>query len=293
MNTLTENPSSLAIAVIFVILTVLGIITIVARKQSRAGSYVFYIWLFFLIFLISDTMPFRLATWLWGFLSFFILREFFSMIDFRVQDRFGIVAAYISIPFMMHFIHTDWYNMFIITIPVYSFLVIPFLVALGGKETEGAITSIGIIVFGLFLFVYCIGHIAYLSYYNLWMAVMLILNIAICDISVFVAGSRMKPSVKGRFITYFCQIPFTVSLTFILAPWCGISHVHSISLGLLIPALIMIGNYTIQYIEADLGIFREDLRPGKGLIIENIKSILYAAPVVFHYFRYFMGEQIS
>ena len=37
-----------------------------------------------------------------------------------------------------------------------------------------------------------------------------------------------------------------------------------------------------------LGIDKDKMKPGRGLIIDNVKSILYAAPVVLHYIRYFI-----
>lgn len=43
---------------------------------------------------------------------------------------------------MILFIQVDWYGMFIISIPVYAFLVILSLIALGGKQAEGTVFSI-------------------------------------------------------------------------------------------------------------------------------------------------------
>ena len=221
-------------------------------------------------------------------MSFFILREYFSLVDIRLQDRLGILAAYFSIPFMMHFIHTDWYNMFIITIPVYSFLVIPFLISIMGKDSKGAIYSIGTIDFGLFLFVYCIGHLAYLSFYATWLAAMLILNIMICDLISFVIEDRIDQYSRQIVYKYLFSFPLTVILTYALTGWNGIPGHHAIIIGLMIPALVIIGNHTIKYFESDLGIVKDNLRPGRGLIIDNIKSILYTAPIILHYFRYFI-----
>jgi phosphatidate cytidylyltransferase len=178
--------------------------------------------------------------------------------------------------------------MFIITIPVYSFLLIPFLISISGKETEGAIYSIGTIDFGLFLFVYCIGHLTYLSFHSTWMAAMLILNIAICDITSLVVNIKMHTIWKKIIINYMVPIPFTVTLTVSLSPWTGIPINHSIILALMIPALVIIGNHTISYFESDLGIAKTNLRPGRGLIIDNIKSMLFTAPIVLHYIRYFI-----
>jgi len=56
----------------------------------------------------------------------------------------------------------------------------------------------------------------------------------------------------------------------------------------MIPALVVIGYHTVRYFEVDLGIVEDEIKPGRGLIIDNTKSLLYAAPVVFHYIRYFL-----
>jgi phosphatidate cytidylyltransferase len=289
MNNILQISEVHALAAIFILLTAINVFSYIYRLQHQLSSYIRYIWFYFLIFLVAETISFYIATWLWGILSFFVLREFFSLIDFRLQDRFGVVAAYLSIPFMMHFIHTDWYNLFIITIPVYSFLIIPFLVAIGGKEAEGAINSIAVIIFGLFLFVYCIGHIAYLSYYNIWMASVLILNIVIFDMSAFVIERRVESTLRRVLYSYIIPVPFTIVLTLSLAEWCALPQFHAIILGTIIPAIIIIGNFSLKYLASDLGIVKDNLHPGRGVIIYNIKSILYAAPVVLHYYRYFIG----
>lgn len=288
MKNVLQNVPLLTMVGIFVLLSLSSIVIISIKKKPQHSSYLHYIWLFFLILLIADFFSFYTASWGWGILSFMTLREYFSLVDLRLQDRLGVLGSYISIPFMMHFIHTDWYNMFIITIPVYSFLVIPFLISISGKETEGAIYSIGTIDFGLFLFVYCIGHLAYLSFHSTWIAAMLILNIAACDMFSFLCDNKIKGSWRKIIFKYLIPLPITITITYLLSAWTGIPEFHSIILGLMIPALVIIGNHTILYFESDLGIKRDNLRPGRGLIIDNIKSLLYAAPVVLHYIRYFI-----
>lgn len=208
--------------------------------------------------------------------------------DLRIQDRIGILVAYLSIPFMMYLIIIDWYNMFIISIPVYSFLVIPFLISISGKDTDGAIYSIGTIDFGLFLFVFCLGHLAYLSFFSTWMAAMLILNVAICDIIFLFLKDKIAYKRKLLLLRFLIPIPLTISLSILLSSWTGIPLNHSIILGLMIPALVVIGYHTVRYFEVDLGIVEDETKPGRGLMIDNAKSLLYAAPIVFHYIRYFL-----
>jgi len=59
-------------------------------------------------------------------------------------------------------------------------------------------------------------------------------------------------------------------------------------LRLLIPALVAIGSFTMDCLEADMGIDRSRLSAGRGAVLNSMKSYLYAAPVVFHYLRYFL-----
>jgi len=279
--------SKAVIALIFLVLSVLALLKKVAKVRFLRGIYINYLWTFFLIFTVSEFLSFKAAIWILAILCFIALREYFTLVDIRLQDRWGILGAYLSIPFMIIFIQIDAYGMFIISIPVYAFLVIPFLVTLGGKETEGTISSTGAIDFGLFLLVYCIGHIGYLALFSTWKAIMLILNVAICDLIAFLLVKSKKPPWSGVITQYFVSAPVAVILTLLLSRWTGIPWLHSLILGLLIPALVVIGRRTIKYIESDLGIGTGRLLPGKGRVLDSLRSFLYAAPVVFHYIRYF------
>lgn len=282
-----SDVSKAAIVLIFLVLSVFALLKRVTKVSVLRGLYINYLWTFFLIFTVSEFLSFNVAIWILAILCFVALREYFTLVDIRLQDRWGILGAYLSIPFMIIFIPLNWYGLFIISIPVYAFLVIPFLVVLGGKKTEGTISSIGAIDFGLFFLVYCIGHIGYLALFSIWWAIMLILNVSICDFIAFLLKKSKKPCLSSVLIHYFISAPVTIIFTLALSFWTGIPWLHSLILGLLIPALVAIGRYTLTYIEADLGIGGGRLLPGKGRVIDSLRSFLYAAPVVFHYIRYF------
>ena len=278
--------SKAGVILIFLALSLFLLITKVFKIRFPFKSYVQYLWTFFLMFAASETLSFEIAIWVLAALCFMALREYFTLVDIRLQDRWGILGAYLSIPFLVIFIQFDYYGMFIISIPVYAFLGIPFLVTLGGKEIKGTLLSIGIIDLGLFLLVYCIGHIGYLMLFSTWWAIMLILNVAICDLIAILMRKRSH-RWSNVFAQYFVSAPITIILTLALSYWTEIPRFHSIFLGILIPALVAIGRHTIRYIEKDIGISRNQLLPGKGQVIDNLRSFLYAAPVIFHYLRYF------
>jgi len=277
-----------AVVAMFVGLSVLALVARTVKVGARVEAYVHYLWTFFLVFTVTEVVSFGVAVWILAPLCFVGLREYFSLLDIRLQDRWGLWGSYLSIPFMIRFIQIDWYGMFIISIPVYAFLVIPFLIALGGKQTEGTVFSIGAIDFGLFLLVYCIGHIGYLAFFSTWMAIMLLLNVAVCDLVAYLLGTWGRPPWTGNVVKYAASMPVTVMLTLALAGWTGIPCTHSLVLGVLIPVLVAVGRYTMVYIELDLGIARDRLVPGRGRMIDSSASSLYAAPIVFHYIRYFL-----
>jgi phosphatidate cytidylyltransferase len=270
------------------VLLLLAFLRKTRKLQPLLSNSLNYTWVFFLLLVMQDLISLYVATWGWGILCFMILREYFSLVDLRIQDRLGIIASYLSIPFMMHFVHTNWYTMFIISIPVYGFLVVPFLISLADKKSEGAVYSIGVIDFGLLLFVFCTGHLAYLASYSSWMAGMLILNIALCDSVSFLVDMRSFSMLKSCTLKYVIAIPFTITLSCLLSDWTRIPLLHAVVLGFMIPALTLIGTHTIKYFETDLGISQNDLRPGRGFIIDSVKSIVYVSPIVFHYIRYFL-----
>jgi len=276
------------------ILIGLGALTLllVSRKWTRLrfplDGHVGTVWTFFLFFGAVETMSFELGIWILAILCFVALKEYLTLVDIRWQDRWAILGAYAAIPFTIYFIQIRWYGMFIISIPVYAFLVVPFLVAIGGKEPQGSVLSIGIIDFGLFLFVYCVGHIGYLTLYSTRWAMAVILSVVVSDLLAALGLSRRAPGLGRTALRCTVSVPVVAALLWSLSDWTHIPGNHSAVLGALVPVLATIGRYTIAYVEADLGVDRESAVPGKGRIVDSLRSFLYVSPVAFHYLRYFV-----
>jgi len=199
-----------------------------------------------------------------------------------------MLAAYLSIPFMFWFIQADWYGMFIISIPVYARWVIPVAITLGGREAEGSVLSIGAVFLGLLLLAYCIGHIGYLAFYSIWTAIFVVLAVAACDLFAWLLKSRDRRPMRSVAYQLLAPAPVIAVLALAVAPWTGLPVVPSLILAVGIPALVAIGCHTIDHLEVDLGIDRRSLQPGRGQVINTVKSFVYVGPVVFHYLRYFL-----
>jgi len=55
-----------------------------------------------------------------AFLSFFALREIYTLLELRDADRSTLLVCYLSIPIQYYFAYQGWYTMFLIFIPVLS-----------------------------------------------------------------------------------------------------------------------------------------------------------------------------
>lgn len=283
-----SNFSDTSLVWVFGGISLLIFIKDIIKLPARADAYLKHLWLYFLVFSIAEFLTFSISVWILAAVCFMALREYFSLIDIRLQDRWGLWGAYCAIPFMAYFIQIDWYGMFIISIPIYTFLIIPFLVALGGKETEGTVFSVGAIDFGLFLFVYCTGHIGYLMLFSTWAAILLVLNVTVSDGIAFLLSTSSRKPWTGNIAKYLIAIPITVSLSVLLMNWSGIPWHHSIIIGIITPILVALGRYTMTFIEADLGIAGDYEHMRRGRLINSSCTLLFAAPVIFHYIRHFL-----
>jgi len=273
------------------LLLLLGLVLAVAglsRGRFVPPGYLGYFWVFLFVCVITDFFSFTPAVWLMAIVSFRALREYFSLVNLRLEDRWGILGAYLSIPFMIYLIQIDWYGFFIVSIPVYAFIVVPFLVALGDNQGRGSLLSIGAIDFGLFFFVYCLGHIAYLAYFSTWLVLLLLLAVVACN------AANTMTARRGRIPGFVLSCLITLALTLGLRSWTLVPTGPAVFLGFLIPVLVQMGDYTVGVLERDLGISAADLEPGRGRVLDSLKSYLFTAPIVFHYMRWTMnfGETI-
>ena len=278
---MTDPDPSLYSLVALVLLTILLGISYLSRGRLATPGLLRFVWLFFLVITISEWISFIFALWILALLSFCALREYFSLVDIRLEDRWGILVSYLSIPCMFYLIQIDWYGLFIIAIPVYAFLVMPFFVALG-KNYKGIVFSVGVLDFGLFFYVFCVGHICYLIFFSERMAMLMVLAVTIDD-CIFRYFQRFSYPLRC-----LLQAIFIVPFYLILAKWSGIPLEHCVALGILIPVFSCIGQFTLNQIEQDLGIRADRLQPGRGRTIEALKSYLFTAPIVFHYLRWFL-----
>jgi phosphatidate cytidylyltransferase len=128
-----------------------------AEITARTDSWWWMIGAFTLAILLNQTV----AVVFLGFISYLALKEYLSLVPTRRIDREVLLFAYLAIPIQFYWAAIDWYNMFIIFIPVWVFLFFPALMALRG-ETQGFLRAVGTLSWGMMMTVYTLSHMAWL-----------------------------------------------------------------------------------------------------------------------------------
>lgn len=239
-------------------------------------------------------------------ISFMALREFLSLAPTRREDRMIILAAYLAIPLNYAFIGIDRYGIYLVFIPVYAFLMTPFLMAIAG-QTRGYLASVALFHFGLMTCVYNIGYVALLMRRAdpalpagvAGMVLLLLVATEFNDVAQYVWGKllgrhKIVPTVSpnktwegfiGGWLSTAALIWFAGPL---LAPMHGVGLAV---IALTLPVAGFAGDVTMSAIKRDIGVKdTSKLIPGHGGILDRLDSLTFTAPLFFHLMAFFFLE---
>ncbi len=239
---------------------------------------------------------------LFALISFLALKEFLSIVPSRQSDRRVIFWAYAAIPVQYYLVSIQWYGLFIIFIPIYIFLFLPMRMVLIG-ETKGFIKAAGVMHWAVMLTVFCLSHIAYLLVLpeknsaagNIGLVIFLLFMTQFNDVSQYIWGKALGkhpiiPKVSpNKTWEGFLGGMFTITLAsaFVGPYLTPLSLELSLLAGLLINVFGFIGDVVISSVKRDLEIKDSgQLIPGHGGILDRFDSLIFTAPLFFHYLYY-------
>lgn len=261
-------------------------------------------WLIIAFFSIMVFFTTNIAIACVGFISFLALKEYFSLIPIRKTDRRVLFWAYLSIPIQYYIIAIGWYQLFIIFIPVYVFLFLPFRMVLIG-ETKDFLASVSRIQWGLMITVFSMGHIAYLLKLDpiknptgsrAGLIIFIVALTQFNDVAQYVWGkalgkSKIVPKVSPNktWAGFLGGVATTTAISALIAPYLTpITLGPSIFIGALIACAGFVGDVSISALKRDLGVKDSgSILPGHGGILDRIDSLSYTAPIFFHFVDYF------
>ena len=298
--------------VIFIILAilvlssiVLGILGLFSKSKmltelkTRTKSWWIMCTLFITATIISNVITYVCI----GFLSFAALREFYSVIKLRKSDRAGMLWCYLAIPVQYYLAYRGWYELFIVFIPVFMFVWIPFILVLQG-ETKMIMSSMAGLPTSLMLCVFGLSHMAYLislpeidgfSAGGKGLLLFLIFITQINDVMQFIWGKligkhKILPKISpnktwGGFIGGLISSVFIGYLMSFLTP---LNDWQVIVVSFFIAGVGFVGDVVVSAIKRDMGV--KDMGqaiPGHGGVLDRIDSLALTTPIFFHLVYFF------
>lgn len=232
-------------------------------------------------------------------LTFFALKEYFSMIKSRKADRRLFLWAYLSIPVQFYWIYIEWYGMFIIFIPVYVFLFLP-LPRLINKGTVGFLRSVSSTQWGLMLMVYGLSHLAYFQFaspqYGAGLVLFLVVLTQLNDVaqtlaSIYFGRRKVVPTANPHLTWEGFACAFLVSIggALLIYPYLTpFDRNFGLMSGMLISLSGFFGSLTVSVLKRDLLIGDDErFEALKKSYLSRVDSLTYTSPVFFHVIRYF------
>lgn len=287
-----------------VIYAVLIVTTLTSRKANREIKDRIRSW-WLMASLLTAALIINQTTMILFFalVSFLALKEFITIIPTRRVDRRVLFWTYLSIILQYFWVSIHWYGMFAIFIPVFLFLFIPIRMVLLGK-TEGFLRASGTIQWVTMLSVYCVSYVAFLGMLpaegsdpsaRIGLILYLVFLTQSNDVAQYCWGKtlgrkKIVPSISPNktvvgFVGGACT---TTALAMLLAPFfTPLTVLQSLGGGLIIGIGGFLGDLTMSAVKRDLGIKdTSTLIPGHGGVLDRIDSLIFTAPLFFHFIRY-------
>ncbi len=239
---------------------------------------------------------------LFALVSLFALREFITLTPTRRGDYYALLLAfYVVLPAQYWLVHIDWYGMYTLLIPVYAFLVLPIMSALGGDTTR-FLERTAKVQWGLMISVFCISHVPALINLpipgyegrNLLLIAFLVIVVQSSDVLQYVwgklAGRHLVAPSLSPSKTWEGLVGGVASATALGAALWWITPFtvwQAALLALVINLMGFLGGLVMSAIKRDRGVkdWGHSIE-GHGGVLDRLDSVCFAAPVFFHFIRY-------
>ena len=244
-----------------------------------------------------------------GFVSYLALKEYLTIIPTPMQDRKVLLWAYLLIPLQFLFVGYRDLEMFLVLIPVYGLVVVAMSMILTGV-TDNYIARIGTIYWGLMMAVFSLSHLAYLVVLpgdgdiatGTGLVLYVVLLVQFNDVSQYLwgrslGGAKIIPSVSpGKtWAGFLGGMGTSIVLGAFLGSWLTpLSWPLAALSGLLAAVAGFFGDLNMSCVKRDLCIKDTGaMLPGHGGILDRVDSLTLAAPLLFHFIRFFCYLDVS
>lgn len=271
--------------------------------QLRVASW----WVMAALLAAALLSGWQAVTLLFAAISFLALKEFLSLAPSRREDRLIILFAYLAVPIAYGLVWADQYRIFLVAIPVWFFLITPFLMTLTG-QTKGYLPTVSIFTWGVVTCVYNLGVVPLLARTPdaespagaAGLVFLLLFATEANDVLQYVCGKLFgrrkilpKVSPNKTWEGFLGGWVLTAALIGWLAPHFTPLTGWPIWLtAAILPLAGFAGDVTMSAIKRDLGV-KDTSRfiPGHGGVLDRVDSLTFTAPLYFHLLAYYALEK--
>lgn len=239
---------------------------------------------------------------LFAFISAAALREYLRVSKVQALDRKSVIYMFaLFLPLQYALIAIEWYGLYSIFIPVYAFLLLPVMAALT-DDTDRFLERCAKIQWGLVICVFCISHVPALMTLGipgfagkqLQLIAFLVLVVQGSDVLQYVWGKlvgrhkvapKLSPSktVEGLVGGVASATALGASLYWI-TPF---TPLQAAGISFAICMMGFLGGLVMSAIKRDAGVKDwGQMIEGHGGMLDRLDSLAFAAPVYFHFIRY-------
>ena len=321
MGALRALSVSQQVGLLFVILFgLLGLVTLIAFTRTlpelspeqtalreRFARELRALWLAALLFWVAWASGPLGSTLLFGFVSFFALREFVTLTHTRRADhRALLLAFFVVLPVQYVLVATGAFNAFTVFIPVYVFFAIPVISALANDPFR-FLERTAKIQWGITVSVYGMSHAPALLLLNLpayrergaFLVLFLVLVVVAAQLGQEYASRRLRRRPVARAISRsFSWRAFgagagAAALVGVLLYWVTpFNPLAALAMGAVAGAAGTLGEFVMKALKRDAGVrnFRGSSSvTGAVGLLDRVAPLCFAAPVFFHAVRWYFG----
>jgi phosphatidate cytidylyltransferase len=247
------------------------------------------------------------STLLFGFVSFFALREFVTLTHTRRADhRALLLAFFVILPMQYVLVGTSLLNAFTVFIPVYVFFAIPVISALANDPFR-FLERTAKIQWGITVTVYGMSHAPALLLLDLpgyhqrgaFLVLFLVLVVVAAQLGQEYASRRLRRRPVARAISRsFSWRAFgagagAAAVVGVLLYWVTpFKPLAALAMGAIAGAAGTLGEFVVNALKRDAGVrnFRGSSSvTGAVGLLDRVAPLCFAAPVFFHAVRGYFG----
>lgn len=229
--------------------------------------------------------------------GFAALREFLTLTTKSRADHWALALGFfVVLPLQFIFVGFGWAGLFTVFVPVYAFLLLPVISALRGNS-DRFLMRVAETQWGLMIAVYCLSHVPALMTLNIdgyggrevLLIAFLVIVVQVGDLVDIYFGRRfgtrkIAPGISPKTLEGALAGIGTAIVLGALLNWITPFGLWgAVGMAAAASASGMAGNIVFAAIKRDRGVKDwSHLIPGQGGLIDQLDSVIFAAPIFYH-----------